>query len=193
MVCKPNRGFWRSFSLRVLLLAAFLFGVMTLPLAAQQSASSPPTNALSTMPSTQVLTLLLQADAKLTELNRQIPILQQQISDLQEALQTLDEQTKSDSVSRQKQLQDLQGKLTESEKARAVLQSWLVALKTTYDAQSLAFQDLQQQATTVIGDYEAALAGERAQKLGWQIGGITLGAAVVAVGGYELGHWLKLW
>jgi hypothetical protein len=184
-------SFWRVF-----FLAAFLFGAMTLPLAAQQSAVSPPTSAPSTIPLIPPLTLLLQADAKLTELNKQIPLLQQQIIDLQTALQKLNDQTQSDSASSQKQLQDLQDKLVESEKARAVLQSWLVALKTTYDAQSVALQDLQEQAQSVIGDYETALKGERAQKLAWQIGGVTVGVTLAVVSAYELykyGHSRKWW
>gem|GEM_PF-6132464 len=96
---------------------------MTLPLAAQQKSDSEPTSAPSTTASTPLLMLLLQADAKLTELNKQIPLLQQQIIDLQAALKSLDEQTQIDSASRLKQLQDSQDKLVESEKARAVLQT----------------------------------------------------------------------
>ena len=137
--------------------------------------------------------LLLQADAKLTELNKQIPLLQQQIIDLQAALKSLDEQTQIDSASRLKQLQDSQDKLVESEKARAVLQTWLAALKTTYDAQSLAFQALQEQAQSVIGDYETALEGERAKTLAWQIGGGIAVAVLGGLAGYEVGHHILHW
>jgi hypothetical protein len=112
---------------------------------------------------------------------------------LQTALQNLNDQTQIDSASRLKQLQDSQDKLVESEKARAVLQNWLVALKTTYDAQSVALQDLQEKAQSVIGDYETALKGERAQKLAWQIGGGIAVAVLGGLAGYEVGHSILHW
>ena len=192
-MCRSNGGHWRSSFWRVFSLVAALFIFMILPLAAQQKSGSPPTSAPSTIPSIPPLTLLLQADAKLTELNKQIPLLQQQIIDLQTALQNLNDQTQIDSASRLKQLQDSQDKLVESEKARAVLQSWLVALKTTYDAQSVALQDLQEKAQSVIGDYETALKGERAQKLAWQIGGGIAVAVLGGLAGYEVGHQVLHW
>ena len=192
-MCRSNGGFSRSFFWRGFFLAALAFICMILPLAAQQKSGSPPTSAPSTIPSIPPLTLLLQADAKLTELNKQIPLLQQQIIDLQTALQNLNDQTQIDSASRLKQLQDSQDKLVESEKARAVLQSWLVALKTTYDAQSVALQDLQEKAQSVIGDYETALKGERAQKLAWQIGGGIAVAVLGGLAGYEVGHSILHW
>lgn len=185
MCFKSSGGSSRSSFWLVLLLAVFLFGATIWPLAAQPSDASPPTSASSTPELTPPLQLLLQADAKLTELNRQIPILQEQIKSLQESLATASEQLSSSESSSdllKAQLQDSQDKLAQSEKARAVLQSWLVALKATYDVQSQNLEAVQMQAQAVIGDYETTLRGERAKTLGWKIGGIT-----VAVIGIDLG------
>jgi hypothetical protein len=150
---------------------------MTLPLAAQQSDVSPPISESSTLELIQASQLLQTADPLLSRVIVLLLDKDSEIKSLRADLQSLGEQTQSDSELRQKQYDDLLSKLTASEMERSKLLTLFVALRGSYDAQSLNYQALQVQATAVIADYDTALAGERAQKLGWQIGGIT--AAVI--------------
>jgi septal ring factor EnvC (AmiA/AmiB activator) len=142
------------------------------------------------------LELLLAADAKLTELGRQIPILQEQIKSLQADLATASAQianSESSSELLKAQLRDSQDKLAQSERQRAVLQSWLAMLKSSYDAQSSALEAIQGQAQVVIGDYEDALRAERAKTLGWKIGGIAVGVTLGGAAAYLAGHFILHW
>jgi hypothetical protein len=188
-----NGGFFRSSFWRVFSLVVALSIFMTLPLAAQQSAVSPPTNGSSTLELIQASQLLQTADPLLSKVIVLLLDRDNEIKSLRASLQSLSEQTLSDSALRQRQYEDLLSKLTASEMERAKLSTLFVALRGSYDAQLLNYQALQTQAQSVIADYEDTLKGERAQKLGWQIGGGIAVAVLGGLAGYEVGHQVFHW
>ncbi len=199
-MCKSNGGYFRSSFWRVFLSAVVLSICMILPLAAQQKSDSPPTSAPSTLGLIQASQLLQKADPLLTQVivlllkkDDEIKNLRTDLSNLSEQMRIDNEWRQSVNAGRQKQYDDLLSKLTASEMERAKLLTLFVALKSSYDAQSLNYQALQEQAQSVIGDYETALKGERAQKLAWQIGGGIAVAVLGGLAGYEVGHQVLHW
>jgi hypothetical protein len=174
-------------------LALLAFTCMTLPLAAQQKNDSPPTSAPSTLELIQASQLLQKADPLLTQVIVLLLSKDDEIKNLRNSLEILNGQMQIDSELRQKAYDGLLSKLTASEMERAKLLTLFVALRSSYDAQSLNYQALQAQAESVISDYEATLKGERAKILAWQIGGGIAITVTVGVAVYEVGHMLKAW
>lgn len=195
--CRSKRGGWclpaRSVWWWALLLAAFWFGAMTWPLAAEPPSDSPPRSESSTPGSIEALLLLQQADPLLTKLVRLLIDKENGSESLRSSLQSLERQSESDSVERQKQYDELLSKLTASEMERAKLLTLLAGLKSSYERQSEYLEAIQAQAQVVILDYETTLRGERAKVLAWKIGGVTLGVIALAGAAYAGGHLAGWW